>query len=94
MTVKTIGLPSIILENEKTYQSYLIGLLDSIDTEGSLFINRSKDKISFRITPSHPQYLTSLFQGIKDIHTLFNIRVEFSKSIKASTNISYSISDL
>jgi len=91
MTVKMIGGFNREVDNNLLYYDYLKGYLDSIDAHSSLLINKTDQKISFRLTPSHPHLLIPLLTAVKEIHTKFGIQVEFSKSIKSSNSISYII---
>ena len=90
MTVKQQGI-GIIPDNETTYYNYLIGYLESIDHYAVMAINRSTKQVSFRITPSESTLLIPLLDAVKDIHNRFGIKVVFSKSIKRTDNISFTI---
>jgi hypothetical protein len=91
MIVKYIGWFNVIPENEKVYYSYLQGYIESIDPHLSMLVNKSSEKIAFRITPSDPNLLIPIMNSVKELHTKFSIKVDFSKSMKAGSSISFNI---
>jgi hypothetical protein len=91
MIIKTIGNFTRDVDNTIIYYEYLKGYLESIDPYSSLMINKTAQKIAFRLTPSEPRLLIPLLTAIKEIHTKFGIQVEFAKSIKTSNSISFNI---
>lgn len=92
MEITTIGSFARSRDNDLLYFNLLEAYLDSIDSHCTLSINKTDTKITFRLTPSHPQLLLPLLTAVKELHTKFNITVDFAKSIKTSNNISFSIS--
>ncbi len=50
------------------------------------------DSYTFRLVPSLPKYNNMLLEEILKFHNLFQIKLDLSKSIKASATISFQIS--
>lgn len=91
MKVERLNFPPVIADNENTYLSYLEGLIGSIDPHADMMIYRKTDGISFRIAPSSFQSFGIILDIVKKFHTMLGIQVDFSKSMKAGNNISYTI---
>ena len=91
MRVVKIGFPSIILDNESTYFSYLIGYIESIDSQSTVQITKKLNGINIRISPSLPKYSGTILTGMKQFHNLFGMDLEFSKSMKTSVTINFNI---
>jgi len=82
---------TVLPENEKSYFSVLEGLINSVDEFSTLEIRRNLDNYSFRIATSSPIYRSSLIEELNKLHNLFRIKVDFSKSMKTTSTISYKI---
>lgn len=91
MRVVKVGFPVVMLDNENTYFSYLIGYIESIDSDSTLQATKTMNHVNIRISPSHPRYVESLIQEVKNFHNLFGIHLDFSKSMKASVTINFNI---
>jgi hypothetical protein len=91
MQVQKLNFPLVIPDNESTYLNYLIGLIESVDYDSDMMIYRKNDGILVRISPSTNQTFITILDIIKKFHTMLSIQVEFSKSMKAGSNITYSI---
>lgn len=91
MQVQRLNFPSVIPDNEETYLNYLIGLIESVDYDSDMMIYRKEEGIMVRISPSTNQTFLTILDIIKKFHTMLNIQVEFSKSMKAGNNITYII---
>jgi hypothetical protein len=81
----------ILSDNEESYISLLSGVLESIDEYCSLMVTRSPESFLFRIAPSSPIYINTLVKEITNLHNLFKIRVDFSKSMKNTCSLSFKI---
>lgn len=84
--------PEIIPDNEEVYFQHLEGIIDSIDELSILEITKGLDSYTFRLVPSLPKYNNMLLEEILKFHNLFQIKLDLSKSIKASATISFQIS--
>lgn len=83
--------PDAIPDNEEVYFAYLKGILESVDELSSLQITKLPDGYHFRLSPSSPSYSSLLLKEILNIHNLFHIHLDISKSIKTSGTISFTI---
>jgi hypothetical protein len=83
--------PAILLDNEELYFAHLEGIIDSIDELSIMEIVKTPDSYHFRIVPSLPKYNEMLLQEILKFHNLFQIKLNLSKSIKASATINFEI---
>lgn len=84
--------PEVILDNEEAYFSLLSGVIDSVDELSSLEITKALNGYHFRVAPSTPRYNKMLLEEILRFHNLMQIKVDLSKSIKASSIINFTIS--
>ena len=83
--------PEVQLENEKAYFTHLEGVIDSVDEYSSLQITKMKSSYIFRLAPSVPKYNNMLLEEIIKLHTMFNIHLDISKSIKTTGTIVFKI---
>lgn len=91
MQIEKLNFPELIAENEKTYLNYIEGLIGSLDKDASILFSRLNHGIRIRISPSTYEAFDVILSNIKKFHTMINIELEFSKSMKAGSNISYVI---
>jgi hypothetical protein len=91
MIVQKLNFPSILQENELTYFRYIEGLITAVDVDASILFFRMGNKLRVRISPSAYENFFLILSEIKRFHTLLNIHVDFSKSMKAGSNISFMI---
>jgi len=85
--------PQIIKDNEEGYLSFLEAIINSIDIHGAVEVTYKPTGYLVRVAPSHPSYLEVLFKSIKVFHNYLGIVVEFSKSIKSSSTITFIITN-
>jgi hypothetical protein len=81
----------VLQDNEVAYFSHLEGLIDSIDELSSMEIIKTPSSYHFRIATSIPQYNELLLQELLKFHNIFKIKMDMSKSIKASATIVFQI---
>lgn len=91
MRVVKVGFPSILLDNESTYFSYLVGYIESIDSNCTVQITKKPTGINIRISPSEPKYASNIIVAVKQFHNLFGMNLDFSKSMKTSVTINFNI---
>lgn len=91
MEVKRINFPEIIKDNDEMYMQHLVAVVEAIDELSNLQITRNPKCYNFRIAPSLPKYIEPILKEILKLNNLYGIRLELSKSIKASSTITFSI---
>lgn len=84
--------PKILTENELNYFAHLEGVINSVDEHSSLQITKNTNSYDFRIATSLPKYNNLLLEEICKLHSIFNIKLDISKSIKSSGTIVFKIS--
>jgi hypothetical protein len=89
--IEKLNFQSILKENEQTYFRYLEGIVLSVDEGAKIMVTKRSEDIGVRISPSAPSSFEIILQQIKRFHTMIDIQVEFSKSMKAGHNIFYAI---
>jgi len=82
----------VISENEMTYLNHFQGLVNSSDELATVEIFKNPNTISCRIACSNPRYTQVVLKQILDFHTLLNIKLNLSKSIRATQTINFDIS--
>lgn len=80
-----------MLDNEITYFTSLLGVIESVDELASVEFVKGIDKYSVRIAPSLPKYSQMLLEELLKFHNLLKLRVELSKSIRNTSTIEYSL---
>lgn len=91
MQVQRNQFPSIIPENENAYLKYLEAVVNSVDPYSTTEVTYKPTGYLVRIAPSDPIYLPHIFKVIKESHREIGLEVEFSKSIKTSSTITFLI---
>lgn len=81
----------ILTENEKLYFAQLQGVIESADEYSSLQITKTPSHYNFRLSPSLPKYTNNIINALTQFHNTFGIRLNFSKSIKTTGAINFSI---
>lgn len=83
--------PPVMLDNEEIYFAHLEGIIDSIDELSIMEIVKTPTSYHFRLAPSLPKYNPMLLEEILKFHNMFHIKLDLSKSIKASATINFQI---
>jgi hypothetical protein len=91
MFIQKLNFPSVLTEAEKTYMLHLEGIVSSVDAQADVIVMRRLEGVSVRISPSAPAYFPIILQMIKKSHRFLGIEVEFSKSMRISSNIFFNI---
>lgn len=94
MTVYYKDVPKTIPDNERAYFGLLEGVLNSTDDLSTMEVRRNPSSYLFRIATSSPVYLVPLVEKLNDLHNLLGIRLNYSKSIKNLSSISFTITFL
>jgi hypothetical protein len=84
MEIVTKFFPKVMVDNELAYLSHLEGIISSVDEMAIMEIVKNPHSYHFRLVPSVPKYSEMLLEEILKFHTMLNIRLDLSKSIKSS----------
>lgn len=79
-------------DNEIAYFAHLEGVISSVDELSILEITKNPSSYHFRLAASVPKYNEMLLEEILKLHNIFQIKLDLSKSIKASATIVFEIS--
>lgn len=79
-------------DNEIAYFAHLEGVISSVDELSILEITKNPNSYHFRLAASVPRYNEMLLEEILKLHNIFQIKLDLSKSIKASATIVFEIS--
>lgn len=82
---------SVLLENEKTYFLHLEGLIKSVDINAEAEVTKNPYSYAVRIVPSMPDFSEDILKTLENFHTLINIEIKASKSIKRNGVIFFTI---
>jgi hypothetical protein len=91
MTISKRFFPEVLPDNEIAYFAHLEGVINSVDELSSLEITKNPNAYHFRLVPSLPKYNPMLLEELLKLHNIFHIKLNLSKSIKASATISFEI---
>jgi len=91
MTVNKRFFPEVMPDNEQAYFAHLEGVINSVDELSTLEITKNPYSYHFRLAPSLPKYNELLLEEILKLHNIFQIKLNLSKSIKASATIVFEI---
>jgi hypothetical protein len=84
--------PEVMQDNEIAYFAHLEGVISSVDELSILEITKNPNSYHFRLAASVPRYNEMLLEEILKLHNIFQIKLDLSKSIKASATIVFEIS--
>lgn len=91
MTVSKRFFPEVMPDNELAYFAHLEGVINSVDELSTLEITKNPHSYHFRLAASLPKYNELLLEEILKLHNVFQIKLNLSKSIKASATIVFEI---
>ena len=91
MQIKKKFFPKVMKHNDEVYFAHLEGIIDSVDELCSMEVIKHPRAYSFRIAPSLPKYTNLLIEELFKFHNMFQIKLDLSKSIKASATINFQI---
>lgn len=89
MNIVKKDFPSILKDNELAYFSLLEGVINSVDELSSVEARRNPKNYQFRIATSGREYLNPLIESLNEMHKLFGIKLNYSKSIKSACAITF-----
>lgn len=82
----------ILSENEYTYLAHFEGLINSCDEYATVEIFKNPLNINCRIACSNASYIQTVLSQLLSFHTLINIKLNLSKSIRTTQTINFEIS--
>lgn len=82
----------VTTDNNDAYLQLLDGVVSSVDSLASITVNRTNHDWKFRIVPSHPQHIEAIIYEVITMNNIFGIRVDFCKSMKNASTVTFSIS--
>ena len=91
MTISKRFFPEVMPDNEMAYFAHLEGVISSVDELSTLEITKNPYSYHFRLASSLPKYNELLLEEILKLHNIFQIKLNLSKSIKASATIVFEI---
>jgi hypothetical protein len=91
MTVSKRFFSEVMPDNEQAYFAHLEGVINSVDELSTLEITKNPHSYHFRLAASLPKYNELLLEEILKLHNIFQIKLNLSKSIKASATIVFEI---
>ncbi len=91
MEVLRKNFPEINNDNDEVYIQHLYGIIESVDELSCVEISKTPSSLHFRIAPSIPMYINPLMHEITKFNNLYGIKLDFSKSIKTSSVITFNI---
>ena len=91
MEVSRRNFPEILLDNDEVFIDKLLGIIESVDELSSVEIFKNSFSYHFRIAPSTYSYLEPTLQEVLMFVNLFGLKLDLSKSMKASSTIAFDI---
>ena len=91
MEVLRRGFQEIISDNDEVFLQHLIGVVDSVDELSHVEVSKTPHSLHCRVAPSTPDYLEPILYEVLKLSNLFKIRLELSKSMKASSTVTFDI---
>jgi hypothetical protein len=92
MIVEYKFLPSVLPDNDRNYFSLLQGVIDGVDFEATMCVVHSPGKYHFRIVPSNSNYINPIIHELNALNNLIGIQLEFSKSMKSTSTLVFTLS--
>lgn len=89
LKITKIGFPSIMLDNDMAYLSHLFKIIELVDKNAEINITKTSEVYCISLLPSSTKYRDELLEEIKEAHYILGINIEFSKSLKISTYITW-----
>ena len=78
-------------DNDLMYFKVLEGLLNSHDEQCECEVRKTTESYFFRIVLTLPDSLEDIIEHLNLLHTSLNLRVDYSKSMKKTSSISWKL---
>jgi hypothetical protein len=85
------GFCQLLSDNDEMFLSYVSAAIESVDEYATLEVTKCPQSYHFRLVSSLPMYNEMLLQEILKLHNFFKLRIDLSKSIKASGTINFNL---
>ena len=91
MDLQINGFSQIMTDNDSQYFRMLQGVIEGLDEFASLQVDKTPQDTKFKLIPSSSAYSQELIYQLTEMHNLFGIHLNFSKSMKVNGTIMFSI---
>lgn len=91
MEINKHNFPEIVRDNDDVFISHLLSIIESVDELSCIDISKNLTGYHFRIAPSIPIYIEPVLYEVLKFHNQFGIKLNLSKSMKASSTITFNI---
>lgn len=91
MEIVKKNFPAIMLDNDEVFLNHLVGIIESVDNLCSMEITKKEFSYHFRIAPSTFVYMEPILYAVLEFNNRFGIQLELSKSMKASSTVTFDI---
>jgi hypothetical protein len=85
------GFPQVIPDNDTHYLDSIKALIEAEDPYSIVAISKTPESFTVRISTSAPTKINPLIKKLNTFHSNLNIMLNWSKSIKASSNITFNL---
>lgn len=90
MQLSRTGL-GILSDNEESYLSLLTALVESEDYHAQVAVVRGHETFHFRIIPTRSGAVDPIMASLNYLHNLLQLYVTFSKSIRRTSVVSFTL---
>ncbi|HEY0751556.1 MAG TPA: hypothetical protein VGD26_10385 [Chitinophagaceae bacterium] len=91
MIVHEVSIPSINRDNDAAYLNHVRYTVETIDPDAIIYVSKSENILTFHVNPSNSLIRQELINKLLEYHRMLRIKIEFSKSLKIQTKISFKI---
>ena len=91
MIVHSVSIPSITKDNDAAYLNHVRYTVETIDPKAVIYIYKADNIITFHVEPSQDIYRQLLIDKLLEYHRALRIKIEFSKSLKIQSKVSFKI---
>lgn len=89
--VQRKGFPDAIPDNDALFLAHFESFIETVDVDALIHEEKGPSKLYFSIVPSKTIFFDNIISQISEYFTIFGLRVDFSKSMKSSFTIKFSI---
>lgn len=89
MKITKVGFSGILKDNDMNYLSKVFSLVKNIDDNSEVTVYKTLKSYSFSIIPGEESSHKKIINALSKLHKELYITIEFSRSLKLSTIISF-----